>query len=500
LTEKDQTVSIFNAQNQLIQVEDSNHNSTRYIYNTDGNLSQVVDPAGLITTLSYTGNHVSTITDPTGLITQMDYDAAGNLLSITDPDGAKNTWEYDDKHHMTAHTNAQGERGTDSYDFSGRVSGAVRKDGSVVMIQPVEVQGLYRPDQTIDPLLPPPVFQLGAPISSQADGNGNISSALLDQAGQAVSVSDGIGTLSTVVRDSKNQVIQETDGNGNSKYYFYDANGNMTRMKDDFAAGVTAPQSIPLPDNTLFFNPIYSQVSPPITADLDGDGNLDLISSDPYNSGLVSILFGDEKGHYSGPINLFVSSPNKLFINDINQDHHLDLVTTSWDGTQINFLLNDGQRHFTSTTLSNPFSYQDGINSVSLSDLNGDGAPDLTFTAAVYSGGGYGEFAAFSAASFGIDTVSAFAAPSAPSNATYKVITLLNQGNGTFAPKTEYVVAQSADSVLAVDLNNDLKTDLIRHLQKLKHPSRYVFQAFFSINASKDNLHKIKHFRYFRLV
>jgi YD repeat-containing protein len=463
LTEKDQTVSTFNAQNQLIQVEDSNHNSTKYIYNTDGNLSQIVDPVGLTTTLSYTGNHVSTITDPAGLITQMDYDAAGNLLSITDPDGAKNIWEYDDKHHMTAHTDAQGERGTDSYNFAGRVSGAVRKDGSVVKIESVEVQGLYRPEQTInpDPFAAPSTFQLGVPISIQTDGNGNILNKRLDQAGQAVSVSDEIGTLSTVVRDSKNQVIQETDGNGNNKYYSYDTNGNMTRMKDEFAAGRTAPQSLSLQDKTLFSNPIYSQVSSPITADLDGDGTLDLISSDAYNSGLVSILFGDGKGHYSGPINLSVSSPNKLFVSDINQDHHLDLVTTSWDGTQINFLLNDGQRHFTSTTLSNPFSYQDGINSVSLSDLNGDGAPDLALTAAVYSGGGYGEFAAFSAASFGIDTVSAFAASSAPNNATYKVITLLNQGNGTFAPKTEYVVAQSADSVLAVDVNNDLKTDLI---------------------------------------
>jgi hypothetical protein len=40
----------------------------------------------------------------------------------------------------------------------------------------------------------------------------------------------------------------------------------------------------------------------------------------------------------------------------------------------------------------------------------------------------------------------------------------------------------------------------LRHLQKLKCPFEKVFQAFYSINTSKDNLRKIKHFRYFQLV
>jgi YD repeat-containing protein len=193
LTETDQTVSTFNAQNQLAQLEDSNHNVTRYIYNGAGNLSQVVDPVGLTTTFNYTGDLITSIVDPAGRITQMQYDNAGNLLSITDPDGAQNIWEYDDKHHMIAHTDPSGNRGTDAYDFAGRVTGAVRKDGSVVQIQPIEVQGLYRPEQTIDPLNAPPIFQLGAPISSQVDGNGNIISSLIDQAGQLVSSTDGIG-------------------------------------------------------------------------------------------------------------------------------------------------------------------------------------------------------------------------------------------------------------------------------------------------------------------
>jgi hypothetical protein len=43
-------------------------------------------------------------------------------------------------------------------------------------------------------------------------------------------------------------------------------------------------------------------------------------------------------------------------------------------------------------------------------------------------------------------------------------------------------------------------TEPIRHLQKLKHISEKVFQAFCSINTSKNNLHKIRYFRYFRLV
>ena len=107
LTEKDQTVSTFNKQNQLVRVEDSNHNATKYLYDGNGNLSQVIDPVGLTTTFSYTGNRITSIADPAGRITRMSYDAAGNLTSITDPDGAQNTWEYDDKHHMTANTDPE---------------------------------------------------------------------------------------------------------------------------------------------------------------------------------------------------------------------------------------------------------------------------------------------------------------------------------------------------------------------------------------------------------
>jgi RHS repeat-associated protein len=246
LTEKDQTVSTFNAQNQLVRVEDSNHNATQYLYDGNGNLSQVIDPVGLTTTFTYTGNRITSITDPAGRITRMSYDAAGNLTSITDPDGAQNTWEYDDKHHMTANTDPNGNRGTDSYDFAGRVTGAIRKDGSVVQINPVEVQGLYRPEQTInpDPFAAPSTFQLGAPKAFQVDGNGNTSRIQIDQAGQLVSSADGVGKQTTVTRNGQNLVSSQTDGLNHTVVYTYDERGNILSSREELPASKSAIEHV----------------------------------------------------------------------------------------------------------------------------------------------------------------------------------------------------------------------------------------------------------------
>jgi len=154
-------------------------------------------PAGMLEgngtlVFTYTDGRVTAIADPAGRVTELEYDAAGNLTRITDPDGTQRTWEYDANNHMTAEIDKRGNREETTYDFAGRADAAVLKDGSELDFDPVQVQGLYEPDETIDPLDAPVAFQLGAVESSYVDANGNTIAYTLDQAGQIVSAMDEV--------------------------------------------------------------------------------------------------------------------------------------------------------------------------------------------------------------------------------------------------------------------------------------------------------------------
>lgn len=159
LTEKDKTVQLFNANNQLSSVTDSDGNETQYVYDENGQISQIIDPVGLKTTFTYTGGKVTAITDPAGRVTQLKYDEVGNLISVTDPDNSTRTWEYDHLHHMVAEVDQRGNREKAVYNFAGRAVEATRKDGSVVRVNPVQTQGLYAPEATINPLSSPVIHR-----------------------------------------------------------------------------------------------------------------------------------------------------------------------------------------------------------------------------------------------------------------------------------------------------------------------------------------------------
>lgn len=230
-TAKDKTVYSFDAQNKLVKVSDRLNNETRYLYQ-NGVLSKIVDPVGLETTFTYVGNRITAITDPAGRVTKLTYDSNGNLLKITDPDGTGQTWEYDASHHMTAGIDQLGNRGQTFYNFAGRVTSAILKDGSTVQFDPVEVQGLYEPNKTNDPLNAPVAFQLGAATSTYTDANGNKIVNTLDRAGQIVSSADDVGLLPKVERNKDNLVTKQTDALGNVTAYTYDTKGNVLTVTD----------------------------------------------------------------------------------------------------------------------------------------------------------------------------------------------------------------------------------------------------------------------------
>ena len=233
LTEKNKTVQLFNENNQLVSVTDSDGNVTQYVYDKNGLLTEIIDPAGLETTFTYTSGKVTAITDPAGRVTQLQYDEFGNLISVTDPDNSTRTWEYDNFHHLVAEVDQRGNREETVYNFAGRAVGATRKDGSVVRVNPVQTQGLYSPEATINPLSSPVAGPTNDAVSSYANGNGNVRVTELDQAGQLVNAWDREGLLPSVARNKYNLVTSRTNGRGFVTTYKYDEQGNVLRIQDE---------------------------------------------------------------------------------------------------------------------------------------------------------------------------------------------------------------------------------------------------------------------------
>lgn len=238
ITSTDQTVTVFNAQNKLASVTDRNGNAWSYGYDAQGRLVLITDPVGQRTEFAIGNNgKVSQITDSANRVTRLEYDAQGNLTRIIDPDNTIRTWQYDAQHRMTGEIDKRGIEEHTIYDFAGRVQTAILKDGTVRHFQPLQVRNLLPADATIDPLSPAIAGGIPATTAGFADENGNVTSHVLDRAGQTISSSDGEGRITSVKRDAQNQIVSVTDGRGHVELYEYDAHGNLASIRDENSGG-----------------------------------------------------------------------------------------------------------------------------------------------------------------------------------------------------------------------------------------------------------------------
>ncbi len=233
------------------------------------------------------------------------------------------------------------------------------------------------------------------------------------------------------------------------------------------------------------------------TADLNGDSKADLIISYTNNDrpgSSVAVLIGKGDGtfapktEYSLGYYTYPSSPSAIVTADVNGDGQTDLIVTglnSFDNTgQLSVFLNNGDGTFLSKT---DYATPNSAPLVTVTDLNGDGNADLIVTSNTYNyysntstfsvlmNNGDGTFAPkkdYSIDTFlkAVTTVDLHGDGKADIIVThnnsyyYNLSTFsvfLNKGDGTFAPKTDYTLQGSLNALTTVDLNGDGKTDLI---------------------------------------
>ena len=135
------------------------------------------------------------------------------------------------------------------------------------------------------------------------------------------------------------------------------------------------------------------------TADVNGDGNCDLVVSqqDPSGYGQIVVFFGHGDGTFTMASSLTSvnSTAPSIIPSDLNGDGKIDFVLTGNGQSGITILLGNGDGTF--NVVSGPT--QAGEATASVADLNGDGVADLVFGAAgtgyltVFLGNGDGTFA-----------------------------------------------------------------------------------------------------------
>ena len=165
-----------------------------------------------------------------------------------------------------------------------------------------------------------------------------------------------------------------------------------------------------------------------LTADVNGDGRLDLITSNEGDD-TVSVLLGISGGFGSPQSYSVGPQPYSVTIADVNGDGKLDLISTG-NGDNSNpsvspvaVLLGNGDGTFGSR---HDYSVGRGNSSVTTADVNADGRPDII------------------TANFFSNTVSV----------------LVNNGNG-FQARQDYVVGPQPEAVTSVDVNGDGLPDIV---------------------------------------
>jgi hypothetical protein len=168
------------------------------------------------------------------------------------------------------------------------------------------------------------------------------------------------------------------------------------------------------------------------TGDFNGDGKLDLATTNPAES-TVTIYTGNGDGTFAtgATYTLTGKRNNPIWVAtaDFNGDGSLDLVVTSFNfadqnGGTLSVLLGNGDGTFQPEV---DYAAGNHPTTVIAGDFNGDGKPDLAAT----------------------------------DNGTAAILVLLNNGDGTFQPAQTYAVGTGPYSLASADFNGDGRTDLV---------------------------------------
>lgn len=142
----------------------------------------------------------------------------------------------------------------------------------------------------------------------------------------------------------------------------------------------------------------YIEQGPLVTAEFNGDGNVDVAIGRFEYPGYVSVLCGNGDGTFGCRQDIPTTPgdmPGALATGDLNADGKADLVSSNFYGATVMVLLGNGDGTFLRAPTISMFSMK-GTEAVGISDFDNDGKPDLAIGSArsvqIRVGDGAGDF------------------------------------------------------------------------------------------------------------
>ena len=230
-----------------------------------------------------------------------------------------------------------------------------------------------------------------------------------------------------------------------------------------------------LPPVSFFSAPSFHLAGAPTsiaTGDLNGDGKLDLVTTD-WSSGKVTVLLGLGNGKFAPGVDYAAGTyPGSVIVADIDGDGRPDVIVSNQSEGTVGVLLGSGNGK-----LQQAQTYSIGFNpaSIATGDFNGKGRMDLVVSGgssrllAVLPNDGRGNLGkpivhslSKTSTSLAVADLNQDAhADLALANDDGTISILLGAGDGSFRSTPDVKVGQGPlSSILAADFNRDGKVDL----------------------------------------
>ena len=215
------------------------HVTTFDAYDVDGQPTRIIDPNGVVTTLSYDvrgrlRTRAVNAGNPLAETTEFDYDNAGQLVKVTLPDGSFLRYQYDAAHRLTEIADGLGNVIQYTLDAMGN---RIKED----VFDPTD--RLVRTQRRIYDALNRLYNDIGAAGQMSAylyDANGNLKTTIdplnrntafdYDALNRRLNSTDAAGGVTRYVYDAKDRLVSVQDPIGLATAYAYDGLGNLTQL------------------------------------------------------------------------------------------------------------------------------------------------------------------------------------------------------------------------------------------------------------------------------
>ena len=234
-----------------VGVTDALGRSTRYTYDSAGNLTTLTGPDGSMTSVTYDSlGDVTSVTDARGQRRSYTYDSLGNLLTaavptsagdsvstitrdsthpgdvtaIRDPLGRTTSFNYDPDGLVVRVTNPLGDASTAAYDSEGNIVRQTSAAGNVATAR-YDALGRIVTASTGTSTNLRYAYDPNGRVASQTDAAGHTTSYTRDPLGRVVKVTRPDGTSSTSTYNSQGRTLTSTTPGGLTTRYFYGPSG-----------------------------------------------------------------------------------------------------------------------------------------------------------------------------------------------------------------------------------------------------------------------------------